>query len=879
MRGTQAGAARGNALPTCALAWAIAIGAGAGAGAADMNAAADQELPGGATRRVVAGRPEYDKSWYFKRHFGEGYRTLWTTPFQAPVLDLGSYRGGLTPVREVGSMQSIGLALRGADGRSYTFRTLDKDPTRILPPEWRDSLPAMLFQDQTTASHPGTAFIVPSLAEAAGVPHTDPAVVFMPDDPALGEFRETFGGMPGTIDEYPTPAGPGHPGFHGALEILSTGELWERWKRGEARVDARALLRARIFDLFLGDWDRHNGQWRWMRLPGREGLVALPEDRDQAFANYSGAVMSLARTTQPKLVGWRDDYDNLDGLLVQGREVDDWLLTGLDRAAFEEAAREIQGRLGDAVIEGAVRRLPPEWFAASGARLVQDLRRRRDLLPRAAAGFYEKLSKWVDVQGTDRDDVARLSREADGSCVLELSRAGEDGAPAPPYFRRRFLPKETKEVRLYLYGGADRFVATGPRGGVTVRVAGGGGADRLDDSRSGGTRFYDTDSTEVVEGPSTRVTSREWTRVPQKKEVPWMESRDFGSLTPIQPLLWWEPDPGVVLSLGATRYAYGFRKQPYASMQRVAVEWKTKRSAFGASYTGDFRWGRPGFASFVETFADGARNYNFYGVGNESPRVDDAFNEADQEVFYAFPSLLAYENQRRTFWAAVGPEVKYARNKAAEDTLVATERPYGFGDFGQAGARLCLEMDSRGRALSGMGTAGLAPGSKRSDTGLKAQIEGRFYLKAWHVEETFGTASAALTGYWQPASRLTLAARVGGQKVWGRYPWHEAAFIGGSDTVRGYDRNRFSGDSSAYANAQLMVALFDVNLILPMRAGVLGLADVGRVWAQGESSGRWHPAAGGGIFLRVLTTDLVFHGLLAHGDEGNRVYVNIGLGI
>ena len=298
------------------------------------SAAAADELPVGAgpeTRKVIAGRPEYHRSGYFKWHFGEGYRRLWTSAFDAPVLDLRTFAGGLTPVREVGSMQSIGLALTGADGRSYTFRTLDKDPKRILPEEWRDSFPATLFQDQTTAAHPGSPYMVPPLAEAAGVPHTWPVVVFMPDDPSLGTFREDFGGTPGTIDEYPTPGRGGNAGFQGAVEIIPTSELWTRWKKGEVKVDTAALLRARLFDLFIGDWDRHNGQWRWMKVPGRDGLVPLPEDRDQAFANFSGAVMKIAQSAQPRLVTWHDDYENLRGLMVQGREIDDWLLTSVPR--------------------------------------------------------------------------------------------------------------------------------------------------------------------------------------------------------------------------------------------------------------------------------------------------------------------------------------------------------------------------------------------------------------------------------------------------------------------------------------------------------------------------------------------------------------------
>ena len=851
---------------------------GVGATAAAREPPPDPS-PSPATQRVIAGRPQYNRSAYFKWHFGEGYRKLWTAPFDAPVLDLSSYAGGLTPVRQVGSMQSIGLALKGADGKAYTFRTLDKDPTKILPEAWRNSFPATIFQDQTTASHPGAAVVIPPLAEAAGIPHTNPVIVVMPDDPALGEFRKTFGGKTGTIDEFPTPADKGYAGFHGATEILSTAKLWERWKKGEARVDARSLLRARIFDLFLGDWDRHNGQWRFMRLPGRDGLVAFPEDRDQAFSNYSGALMASVRPAVPRLIAWRDDYANLRGLVFQGREVDDWLINGLERAAFEETARDVQGGLTNAVIEDAVHRLPPEWFAIQGQDLIRDLKKRRDLLPKAAVGFYERLAKWVDVQGTDADDVATLTRAPDGSAVLELSVAGADGRAGTPYFRRRFLPGETEEVRVYLYGGADRFVATGPPGRITFRVAGGPGRDRLDDSQSGGTRVYDVEEGEVVAGRGTDASSREWVRVPYKAETPWMEKQDYGSITLYQPLLWWEPDPGVVLSMGAVRYGYSFREQPYGSMQRLAVEYKTKRTAFGASYTGDFRWARPGFTTLVELSADGAKNYNFFGIGNETPFVSDDFNEAHQKIYSAFPSLVAYENERRTLSFAVGPEVKFAQNAAEDGTLIATEQPYGFGDFGQMGAKLRLHADTRGRRLAGLGPVGLAPGSKRSDTGLKVDVEGRMYPKAWDVEETFGLAWGEVTGYWQAASWLTLATRVGGQKNWGRYPWHESAFIGGSDSVRGYDRNRFAGDSSLYGNGQLIIPLFPVNLIVPMRMGFIGLGDIGRVWVEGEPSDRWHPAVGGGIFLRVLTTDLVGHALFVVGDEGNKFYVNIGFGI
>src|SRR4051812_4802952 len=75
------------------------------------------------TKKVAAG-PEYAGSPSQRRWLGDGYRDVWTTPFDAPILNLSTEAGGLEAVRVVGQLQTAGLAMRGADGRSYTFRSL-----------------------------------------------------------------------------------------------------------------------------------------------------------------------------------------------------------------------------------------------------------------------------------------------------------------------------------------------------------------------------------------------------------------------------------------------------------------------------------------------------------------------------------------------------------------------------------------------------------------------------------------------------------------------------------------------------------------------------------------------------------------------------------
>ena len=214
---------------------------------------------------------------------------------QLDVLDLQGVAGGLTPVRRVGGQQTLGLALKSADGRSWTFRAADKDPSSILPPDLQGTIAQDIVRDQIAGGMPAGPVVADTLMDAAGVLHPDVRMVVMPDDPALGEFQKDFAGVPGTFEEYPTVPGDGRPGFAGAVEILGHEKFHERLRQGpEVRADARAFLNARLLDVFMGDWDRHRRQWRWARLPDRPALQPLPEDRDQAFARFEGLLLDSA---------------------------------------------------------------------------------------------------------------------------------------------------------------------------------------------------------------------------------------------------------------------------------------------------------------------------------------------------------------------------------------------------------------------------------------------------------------------------------------------------------------------------------------------------------------------------------------------------------
>jgi hypothetical protein len=219
------------------------------------------------------------------------------------------------------------------------------------------------------------------------VPNATPRLAVMPDAPRLGEFRVDFRDLPGTLQVRPG------PGFAGAQRLVGTDELWEALRRAPRdRVDVRAYLNVRLMDVYLGDWDRHPDQLTWGRTE-RGGVgtwVAIPRDRDYAFADYGGVIPGLARRFDPKIVRFDTAYRDLRGLLVKARPLDERLLCALPPSAWDSAATAMARALSDGAITAAIGRMPPEYVARS-APLAATLRARRDRLPDVARRFRAHL--------------------------------------------------------------------------------------------------------------------------------------------------------------------------------------------------------------------------------------------------------------------------------------------------------------------------------------------------------------------------------------------------------------------------------------------------------------------------------------------------------
>jgi hypothetical protein len=425
---------------------AIALGAG---GCASLPRGSCSPPP---AHRCITANPNYAAGSGWRTWFGAGYRDIWTMPVPIRVLDLAKTAGGLRPVKRVGSLQSQGLALAGANGRAYTFRSTDKDNARILSGALQQ-VPELssAYRDQASAAHPGAPVVVAPLARDAGVLQPSPRLVVLPDDPRLGEFSD-FANRLGTFEEFPTPRDGRRAGTFGALEIIDSEELWQRLDRDPAeRVDARAYLRARLFDFVIGDVDRHPRQWRWARLVKGGAWEPIAEDRDFAFSRFGGILIATARPFRPML-GYYDEEFDLTALLRQARGTDPRLLAPLTREDWREEVAELQRRLTPERIAAAVAALPAPWRRQTGAELEHILRERVAKLAEGAEAFYALEAEDVEIHATEAPET--VSVRAIGESEVEVAVAAR-GEPAPHYLRR-FAAAETDRVRLCGFDGRDR---------------------------------------------------------------------------------------------------------------------------------------------------------------------------------------------------------------------------------------------------------------------------------------------------------------------------------------------------------------------------------------------------------------------------------------
>ncbi len=805
--------------------------------------------------------------------FGYNYRDEWETEVKGiPYFDLKNERGGLKIIKKGGGMQTRSLRLEASNEKQYVLRSVKKYPENAVPMELRGTFAENLIAEQISSSHPYAAFAVPPMADAAGIYHTNPSLVYLPDDPRLGIYRKNFGGGLFLYEERPNYDWSDEKSFGYSKEIMSTDKVIGKIRKdGDHLVDQYFVVKSRLFDILIGDWDRHDDQWRWAKFKEKDDIKLyrpIPRDRDQAFFWSDGWLMKLIshRWGMPKFQGFHHEIRDVEGFCFNARYFDRTFMNEPSLDDWMKASEEIKENVTDEVIENAIRRFPPEIYKIHGEEIIDKLKERRDDLSTYAQEYYEFLAKEVDIPGTSKRDRFEVNCLNDNEIEVTAYRLTKEGKEKYRFYHRIFRSSETKEVRIYGLADEDTFVISGEaRSKIKIRLIGGTGKDVFTTKSShhlpAKTLVYDTKSkTDIAEGVGFK------NRTSDKDPLVNSYNRKAFKYNLAAPLLYggFNPDDGIFLGFGGAFQTHGFRKEPFKTSHFLVGTVAPKSGSFNVAYSGTFnevisKWSiNLKAAIFYPSFSD-----FFYGYGNET-RLDKEILDDDKRHYavrfrqiYFNPELFRKTgNGKHTFLAGVSYQEINIRSELNE----FGERDRYIIQYANGLDHQLFDEERHYAGLYAQYTFDTRNSELYPQSGLHFNIRSGYNrdIDRKSLAVNYGYTHTSLSGYYSFGNtyKTTLALRIGSHVNEGSYEIYQANKLGGTSNLRGYRKQRFAGDRTVFQNTELRIRLFNFkSILLPGDFGLLVFHDVGRIWMKedpsvesGEST-LWHRGYGLGAFL------------------------------
>ena len=837
-------------------------------------------------------KKEIDKSGFFKGVWGERYRKYYGTEVKVPTVNLDTLMGGLVPLKKGGGHQSKSLRLQSKDGREYVMRALKKSAELYLQSmafqdqyvldDLKETYTQELLQDFYTGSHPYGPFTTGVLSDAVGIYHTNPVLYYVPKQPALKQYNDSFGDELYMIEEH---TGDGHgdlASFGYANELKSTDGMLEDLRDDEKyEVDKDLYLRSRLFDMVLGDWDRHVDQWRWAEFKDKEkGKIVyrpIPRDRDQVYSKMGdGPLMNIATRIIPGLrlmEGFNEEIRSVKGFNSSPMTyvLDLTLLGETEKSQWLAQAKYLQENLTVNTIDRAFKAFPEEVRDETVVELKKILLARLSHIQETAEEYYKILNKYAVVAGTDKDDWFEINRLNDKETEVKVFRNIEDKKDNL-FFYKVFTKVDTKEIWVFGLDDDDIFEVNNSSNynGVNVRIIGGHNNDiyRVENGKNIALYDYKSKKNTFQERGGAKV------KLSDDYELnTYQPFKLRNSFNQIIPTVGFNPDDGIRIGFLNTYTYNGFRQNPFTQQHTFGASYYFATSGFDFKYQGEFahlfeNWNGELTALFTSpNFA-----VNFFGYGNNTINLDD-----DLELDYNRVKLRQIEFSPSLVWRGeLGAKVKVGLSyqdisvEETDDRFINTFYQQNGeetnSDF--IGAHAGYSYENRDNEA--FPTLGMASSLQ---VGFKDNIstDGGNY--------GYVIPSISFDYKLIPSGRLVLATKWKAHFNMGNgYEFYQAASIGGLDGLRGFRNQRFTGKTSYYQNTDIRFSLNKKRTrLLPMALGLFGGFDYGRVWYPGLSSERWHTSYGGGFFLNASDIISINTALFA-SEDGARFTFGLGFG-
>ena len=795
---------------------------------------------------------------------GANYRKEWSMDVRVPVIHLSQFKGGLTPEKLGGGMQSKSLRMTDPDSREWVIRSVEKIPDLVVPERLRQTFAKDLVDDATSAQHPFAALLVPPVADAVQVLHTNPIIGYIADDPALGQYEKTFAGTVVLLEERAP-----------YKKTANSIDMVQALNADNANTyDAVAYLKARMIDLLFADWDRHEDQWRWRAVPDGTGekYLPIPRDRDQVVSVTEGVIPSLVKDlyTMPRVPGFTQKMRKPRHYFFKSSFLNARPASQFSHEQWAATVKEFVSAITDEVLEKSLARLPEPVYRLRHDEFLRKLKARRDALPAAMEDYYAFVNQVVDIQLSDKDEQVVFSDSSDG-LRLVVRQAGTGKL----LMDKTYSPTLTKQIRVYTLGGNDSIFYGGVHSAITVRLITAEGSKKVGLAPTGkALRLYGRTDNITVSGDLSAA------RQHLSNDTANTNFHPVNLYNLTFPLInaGLNSDDGFLFG-GGFRFLRqkGFRQEPYSAMYQLMLTHSFSTDAFKLAFHGE--WIRAiGKADVVlQTQVNKPNNtINFFGLGNETEYVKSAGIKYYRTRFSTYELAPALRWRDKRDWSvSVGPALQYYDYEAGDNKGRFINQQSLIGTYDSAtidksklhlGGRLNFTYDNRkGAILPTSGFLVSATLTAYKGRGDYARDYGQF------------TPEFSFYQSLNVARTLVISDRIGGIVSLGHPAFYQAAFLGGQGNLLGYRQYRFAGRNAVFNNFELRLKLADVSsYIFPGELGLSGFFDIGRVWAYNDHSDTWHNGQGGGIYYAPAQL-VVFKLIAGHSNEGWYPYISMGM--
>jgi len=810
-------------------------------------------------------KEEVTKSKKYRFLWGERYRKYFGTLVNAPTVDLDTLFGGLKPVRKGGGHQSKSLRLLDKKGREYVMRALRKNAVQYLQAvafkdqyiegKFDDTATENLLSDVFTGSHPYAPFTIAKLSDAIGVYHTNPVLYYIPKQNSLGQFNTEFGDELYMIEERASSGHGDKASFGFANKVISTDDLLHNLNKNEHHIlDEEAYIKARLFDMLIGDWDRHEDQWRWAVFKEKKQTIyrPIPRDRDQAFSIFGdGALLNIATKIIPTLrlmQSYTKELKSPKWFNLEPYPLDMVLISRSDKNVWDKQAKHIKNNVTDEVIDEAFSNFPDEVKDETVLEIKRKLQGRRSNLKKISDSYFCHVNKFQVVKGTQKDDRFEIERLENGQTKITAYRI-KKGKKDAIFHQRIYNESETKEIWIYGLDDDDIFVVKGKgKKQIKLRIIGGQNNDIYNIKNGKNVIIYDFKSkknTFKTNKGKIKLTDDYETNVYDYKKIK-------NSKNVITPTIGFNPDDGVKVGFSNIYTAYGFERNPFTSQHSLSGAYYFSTNGIELDYTSEIAnvFGKWNFG-VNSTFTSPNFAINYFGLGNGSSNLEaNDLKEEDYNRVKISKFLLGtfikwkgdldgklklgvkYQTIKieNTFDRFVGSQFM-ANNPIFENQkFINSEASYHFEN-----------TDNTAFPTMGMKTE---------------LIVG--YTSNLNNDNNFGYLIPSISFDYKLVSsgQIVFATKLKTHFTFGdSYEFYQAATIGGNDGLRGYRNQRFTGKNSFYHSSDIRLNFRQMKTsLVPLNIGVFGGFDYGSVWGQQDLSfknTKFNTSLGGGIFINA----------------------------